>query len=108
MAVRGAAESPAARRSTAIRSRCLRTAYEPANQLRWDSPAGPLAADGFLAEAYTGQQCQAQNFVRRPMVIDHLNQGAVQRYCDHLGSALEQAVGHRVRPHRRFVLLRQL
>ena len=43
--------------------------------------------------AFTAQECSAQSFLPPPMVIDHLNRGAVERYCEHLGGALEKAVG---------------
>jgi hypothetical protein len=41
----------------------------------------------------TGQTCQAQNSVPPSMVIDHMNRGAVERYCAHLGGVFAQAVG---------------
>jgi hypothetical protein len=60
--------------------------------LEWDVPPGQWRLMAFWLE-FTEQQCPAQNFQPAPMVIDHLRRGAVQRYCEHLGGAIEQAVG---------------
>jgi len=60
--------------------------------LEWDVPPGRWRLMVFRLEL-SGQQCSAQNFQPPAMVIDHLNREAVQRYCDHLGGAFENAVG---------------
>ena len=60
--------------------------------LEWEVPPGEWRLMVFWLE-FTGQVCSAQSFQPPPMVIDHLNRGAVQRYCEHLGGALEQSVG---------------
>lgn len=62
------------------------------SQLAWDAPAGRWILMAFWLK-YTGQECQAQNAIPPAMVIDHLSQGAMQRYCDYLGGALAKAVG---------------
>ena len=60
--------------------------------LAWNPPPGQWRLMAFWLK-FTGQECQAQNAQPPAMVIDHLSQGAVQRYCDHLGGILNQAVG---------------
>jgi len=60
--------------------------------LAWDVPPGRWRLMAFWLE-YTGQECSAQSFQPRPMIIDHLNPGAVQRYCEHLGGVLQKTVG---------------
>ena len=60
--------------------------------LEWDVPPGRWRLVVFRLE-YTGQQCSAQSFEPPPMVIDHLNAGAVQRYCEHLGGLISKTVG---------------
>lgn len=61
-------------------------------KLEWEVPPGRWRLMAFWLK-YTGQECQAQNLVPPAMVIDHLDKGAVQRYCDHLGGAFRDAVG---------------
>jgi hypothetical protein len=61
-------------------------------KLQWDAPPGKWRLMAFWLK-YTGQECQAQNAQPPAMVIDHLNKGAVQRYCDYLGDVFYQAVG---------------
>ncbi len=63
-----------------------------ATALDWEVPPGRWRLMAFWLK-YTGQECQAQNAQPPAMVIDHLSQGAMQRYCDYLGGALEKAVG---------------
>ena len=71
----------------------LTTRVKPAEtKLEWDVPPGQWRLMVFWLE-FTEQECSAQNFQLSPMVIDHLNRGAVQRYCEHLGGAIEQVVG---------------
>jgi len=71
----------------------LTTQLEPAEAaLEWDVPPGQWRLMTFWLE-FTGQECSAQSFQPPPMVIDHLNRGAVQRYCAHLGGAFGTAVG---------------
>ncbi len=60
--------------------------------LDWDMPAGQWRLMVFWLE-FTGQVCSAQSFQPPPMVIDHMNQGAVQRYCEHLGGEFKKAIG---------------
>lgn len=60
--------------------------------IEWKVPPGQWRLMAFWLK-FTGQECQAQSMHPPAMVIDHLNQGAVQRYCDHLGGALARAVG---------------
>ncbi|MEI6606526.1 MAG: glycosyl hydrolase [Verrucomicrobiota bacterium] len=61
-------------------------------ELEWEAPPGEWRLLVFWLE-FTGQVCSAQSFEPPPMVIDHLNRAAVQRYCEHLGGVLEQTVG---------------
>ena len=71
----------------------LTSNVEPAAcTLEWEAPPGEWRLMVFWLE-FTGQVCSAQSFEPPPMVIDHLNRGAVQRYCEHLGGVLEQTVG---------------
>ncbi len=63
-----------------------------AGGLAWVAPPGRWRLMAFWLE-YTGQQSSAQSFQPPPMVIDHLNPAAVRRYCEHLGGALQKAVG---------------
>ena len=65
---------------------------EGSTSLDWDVPPGKWRLMAFWLK-YTGQECQAQNFEPRPMVIDHLSKGAVQRYCDYLGGTFANAIG---------------
>lgn len=60
--------------------------------LTWQAPAGQWRVMAFWLK-FTGQECQAQSAYPPAMVIDHLSQGAVQRYCDFLGNAIDKAVG---------------
>lgn len=60
--------------------------------LEWEVPPGEWRLMVFWLE-FTGQVCSAQSFQPPPMVIDHLSRGAVQRYCEHLGGALQQSIG---------------
>jgi hypothetical protein len=60
--------------------------------IEWNAPPGQWRLMAFWLK-YTGQECQAQSMNPPAMVVDHLNQGAVQRYCDYLGGALARAVG---------------
>ncbi len=60
--------------------------------LDWDVPPGRWRLMAFRLK-YTGQECSAQSFQPKPMVIDHLSKGAVQRYCDHLGGAFDREFG---------------
>lgn len=60
--------------------------------LEWNVPSGQWRLMAFRLK-FTGQECQAQSMNPPAMVIDHLNQGAVQRYCDYLGGAIARAVG---------------
>jgi hypothetical protein len=60
--------------------------------LDWQVPAGQWRLMVFWLE-FTGQVCSAQSFQPPPMVIDHMNQGAVQRYCEHLGGEFEKVIG---------------
>ncbi|MCF7734197.1 MAG: hypothetical protein K9N23_21110, partial [Akkermansiaceae bacterium] len=62
------------------------------SSLAWDVPPGQWRLMVFWLE-FTEQRCSAQNDEPAPMVIDHMNRGAVQRYCEHLGGVIEQAVG---------------
>jgi len=62
------------------------------NTLEWDVPSGQWRLMVFRLE-FTEQQCSAQSFEPPPMVIDHLNGGAVRRYCEHLGGLIDQTVG---------------
>jgi len=60
--------------------------------LEWDVPPGQWRLMTFWLE-FSAQECSAQSFQPAPMVIDHLNRGAVQRYCEYLGGAIEKTVG---------------
>lgn len=61
--------------------------------LTWEIPqGGTWRLMAFWLE-YTQQECSAQNDQPAPMVIDHLNRGAVQRYCEHLGGTFEKSFG---------------
>ena len=60
--------------------------------LEWEVPAGQWKLMVFWLE-YTEQECSAQSFHPPAMVIDHMNQGAVQRYCEHLGGVIKKTVG---------------
>ena len=62
------------------------------SSMAWDVPPGKWRLMAFWLK-YTGQTCQAQTFKPTPMVIDHLNKGAIQRYCDHLGGAFAASFG---------------
>ena len=71
----------------------LTTRVNPAaGTLEWEVPPGQWRLMVFWLE-FTEQECAAQSFQPPAMVIDHLNRGAVQRYCEHLGGTLETAVG---------------
>ena len=61
--------------------------------LDWEVPAGGQWRLMAFRLKYTGQTCQAENFTPAPMVIDHLNKGAMQRYCDYLGGTYYKAFG---------------
>jgi len=58
--------------------------------LEWDVPPGQWRLMAFWLK-HTGQENQAQSFNPLPMVLDHLNKGAVQRYCDYLGGTYARA-----------------
>jgi hypothetical protein len=60
--------------------------------LQWEVPPCRWRLMAFWLK-FTGQECQAQSFDQPAMVIDHLDQGAVQRYCDYLGGQFTKAVG---------------
>jgi len=60
--------------------------------LDWSVPAGNWRLMAFWLK-HTWQINHAQSFEPPPMVIDHLNKGAVTRYLDHLGGLFYQAVG---------------
>ena len=60
--------------------------------IAWEAPPGAWRLMAFWLK-FTAQQCQAQSTQPSAMVIDHLNQGAMQRYCDYLGGTLNKAVG---------------
>ncbi len=62
------------------------------SSLEWDVPPGQWRLMVFWLKR-TGQQNQAYSGPKPSMVIDHMNQGAVQRYCDHLGGLLNQTIG---------------
>ncbi len=66
--------------------------HPSAATLDWEVPPGQWQVMAFWLE-FTEQACSAQSFQPTPMVIDHLNRGAVQRYCQHLGGELEKSVG---------------
>jgi hypothetical protein len=61
-------------------------------RLVWDVPEGNWRIMAFYL-VYTGQVCQANNFEPEPKVIDHLNKGAVERYCKHLTGVFKEVVG---------------
>lgn len=62
-------------------------------QLQWDVPDnGHWRVMAFWLKN-TGQRCSAQNMTPPAMVVDHLNKEAIQRYFDHLGGILYDAVG---------------
>lgn len=63
-----------------------------ADTIAWQVPAGRWRLMAFWLK-FTGQECQAQSAKPPAGVIDHLNQTAVQRYCDYLGSVFDGAVG---------------
>jgi len=63
-----------------------------AQTLEWDVPPGQWRLMAFWLKR-TGQENQAYTGPKPSMVIDHLSQGAMQRYCDHLGGIFIQAVG---------------
>jgi len=60
--------------------------------LEWDVPPGQWRLMAFWLKL-TGQENQAYTGPKPSMVIDHLSQGAMQRYCDHLGGIFAQTVG---------------
>jgi len=60
--------------------------------LEWDVPAGQWRLMAFWLN-FTGQENQAQSFKPSAKVIDHLNKGAVRRYCDYLGGAFAKELG---------------
>jgi len=60
--------------------------------LAWEVPPGEWRLMVFWLE-FSGQVCSAQSFEPPPMVIDHLDRGAVQRYCEQLGGVLAQTIG---------------
>ncbi len=60
--------------------------------LNWNVPAGKWRLMSFWL-AYTGQTCQAQNEDPPSMVIDHMDKGAVERYCNYLGNIFYELVG---------------
>ena len=62
------------------------------DRLHWDVPGGPWRIMAFRL-LYTGQQNQAQNYLPRNWVVDHLNKGAMQRYCDYLIQEFAEAFG---------------
>jgi hypothetical protein len=62
------------------------------SSVKWDVPPGQWRLMAFWLK-YTGQECQAQSFTQKPMVIDHLSKGAMQRYCDTLGGAFAKEFG---------------
>lgn len=60
--------------------------------LDWNVPPGQWRLMAFWLKR-TGQENQAYSGPQPSMVIDHLNQGALQRYCDHLGGVFENTIG---------------
>ena len=63
-----------------------------ADRLEWLVPPGDWRLMAFWLKR-TGQENQAYSGPKSSMVIDHLNRGAVQRYCDHLGNVLDRNLG---------------
>ena len=61
-------------------------------RLRWQAPAGRWRIMAFRIN-YTYQQNQAQNSLPRNWVVDHMNKGAMERYCGFLGSAFYKFFG---------------
>jgi len=70
----------------------LRVLKPEGTKLEWKVPPGQWRLMAFWLK-YTGQICQAQSFDPPAKVIDHMNKGAVQRYCDYLGGIFYDAVG---------------
>jgi hypothetical protein len=60
--------------------------------LAWEVPPGHWRLMAFRL-SLTGQENQAYSGPKPSMVIDHLSQGAMERYCDHLGDILKRDLG---------------
>lgn len=63
-----------------------------ADWISWDVPEGKWRIMNFRLKD-TGQIASHQNFEPTNWVVDHLNKGAMQRYCNYLGSRLYKALG---------------
>lgn len=62
------------------------------DRLQWEVPEGAWRIMAFRL-LYTGQQNQAQNYLPRNWVVDHLNKAAMERYCDFLIQEFVEAFG---------------
>jgi len=63
-----------------------------ADWINWDVPPGRWRIMNFRLKN-TGQIASHQNFQPTNWAVDHLNKGAMQRYCDYLGSRLYKTLG---------------
>jgi hypothetical protein len=71
----------------------LTTKINPgATSLEWNVPSGKWRLMTFWLKR-TGQENQAYSGPQPSMVIDHMSQDAMQRYCDYLGGVLNNALG---------------
>jgi len=63
-----------------------------ADWIDWDVPEGNWRIMNFRLKN-TGQLVSHQNFEPTQWVVDHLNKGAMQRFCDYLGGKFYKAFG---------------
>ena len=63
-----------------------------ADWISWDVPEGKWRIMNFRLKN-TGQLVSHQNFEPTQWVVDHLNKGAMERYCDYLGGKFYDAFG---------------
>ena len=63
-----------------------------ADWISWDVPEGKWRIMNFRLKN-TGQIVSHQNFEPTQWVVDHLNKGAMERYCDYLGGKFYDAFG---------------
>ncbi|HPS54229.1 MAG TPA: glycosyl hydrolase [Sedimentisphaerales bacterium] len=63
-----------------------------ADWISWDVPEGKWRIMNFRLKD-TGQIASHQNFEPTNWVVDHLNKGAMQRYCNYLGGKFYEAFG---------------
>jgi len=68
------------------------TARVRGQRLRWEVPEGSWRLMAFRL-LYTGQQNQAQNYLPRNWVVDHMSKAAVRRYCDFLLQEFAEGFG---------------